>query len=173
MQQLKMVLGANSASKAMFPQGYSMRIFKPGDEEAWCMCCIDGELGVLECSKAQFDKIMTADPRVKLENIYLLIAPGGNVAGTITYQLGHTDDEAYIHMVGLEKRYWGQKLSLPLVNYAVNKIFEDSKTCIVLTTDDWRLSGIKTYLNAGFEPVADSEEAITRWKNVRERLCQK
>jgi len=170
MEQLKMRRDASPASKAIFPAGYSIRSFRPGDEDAWCRCCIDGELGLLECSKAQFDKIMTCDPCVKLENIYLLTAPDGNIAGTITYQSGHANDEGYIHMVGLAKSYWGKRLSLPLVNYAVAKIIEDNNTHIFLTTDDWRLAGIKTYLNAGFIPITDNDEMTTRWQNVRQKL---
>jgi len=170
MEQLKMERNANQAPAVIFPDGYTMRDFKPGDEEAWCACCIDGQLGVTEQTKTQFDKIMTTDPRVKTENIFLLIAPNGDAAGTITYQSGNTDDEGYIHMVGLDKKYRGKRLSLPLVNFAVNKIIEDSKKRILLTTDDWRLSGIKAYLNAGFSPMIECEETAERWSKVLEKL---
>jgi len=172
MGQLKMTRDARPTAEAVFPEGYYMRNFQPGDEASWCACCIDGSLGVTECNAEQFNKIMTTESRVKPENIYFLISPDGDVAGTATFQFGNAEDEGYLHMVGLDKRYWGKKLSLPLVNYVVNKIIEGGKSSIFLTTDDWRLAAIKSYFNADFVPVINDgdEEMIRRWADVTNKL---
>jgi len=44
-----MVRDASLAPEAVFPADYSIRTFRPGDKDAWCHCCIDGELGLSEC----------------------------------------------------------------------------------------------------------------------------
>jgi mycothiol synthase len=37
---------------------------------------------------------------------------------------------------------------------------------MALTTDDWRIPAIKTYLRLGFIPVVVHENQIKRWKDV-------
>ena len=39
-----------------------------------------------------------------------------------------------------------------------------------LTTDDWRLPAIKTYLNVGFKPDVSDDEFKARWEKVFEQI---
>jgi hypothetical protein len=45
------------------------------------------------------------------------------------------------------------KLAVPLNLYAVQKMIDDGKKKVILTTNDWRIPAIKTYLRADFIPV--------------------
>ena len=52
---------------------------------------------------------------------------------------------------------------------AVNALLEKGCVYVDLTTDDFRLPAIVTYLRMGFRPVIDTEETRERW----ERVCEK
>ena len=152
------------------PEGYSMRPFRPGEEEDWCRCCADGELGVAEISAAEFDRKMTSDDKVESRNIYFLVSPEEEIAGTVTYRHGASAKEGCVHMVGIVKSHRGKGLAAPMVNWAVREIIAGGNETICLSTDDWRLPAIKAYLNCGFEPCVSDEDTARRWEEVRLRL---
>ena len=169
MEQLLMIRNNNPASPINFPEGYYMRPYQPGDGTAWCECCLGGHLGIDEAGEDVFRKKMLEDETVNPSNIFFLISPSGEIAGTVTYQYGKKDTGT-IHMVAIKKEYQGLGLALPMNLYAVDKIVKDGKKGITLTTDDWRLPAIKSYLNAGFEPVYYMDGMEDRWKKVMEQL---
>ena len=170
MNQLKMKRNNSPIAAASFPEGFYMRAYQPGDGVGWCKCCIDGKLGVDELSEDVFARIMLNDKTVNPANIFFLISPTNEIAGSVTYQYSPKSDTGTIHMVGIEKSYRGMRLSLPMMLYAMQKILGDGKTTIDLSTDDWRLPAIKTYFNAWFEPDYYSDDMEERWQRVREQL---
>ncbi|MCL1793451.1 MAG: GNAT family N-acetyltransferase [Oscillospiraceae bacterium] len=173
MEQLKMLRESKIVDPAKFPEGYHMRSYigENGDGAAWCKCCLGGELGIEEASEAAFENKMLADKYVNPQNIFFLVSPMGEIAGTVTYQYTGDEDTGCIHMVAIEKSHQGKKLALPMILYAVQKILADGRKNIVLTTDDWRISAIKTYLRAGFCPVIGGDaEMEKRWKAVQNNI---
>ena len=169
MEQLKMMRDNKKTDVIVFPDGYFMRPYKnKSDGIGWCKCCIDGGLGVEEISESVFEEKMLKDKSVSPGNIFFLIAPNGDIAGTVTYQYTGEEDTGCIHMVAIEKNYQGKKLAVPLMLYAVQKIIGDGKKKIILTTDDWRIPAIKTYFKTGFKPVIKDGDTETenRWKGV-------
>ncbi|MCL2664062.1 MAG: GNAT family N-acetyltransferase [Defluviitaleaceae bacterium] len=169
MEQLIMTRGNNPPREVILPDGYGMRAFKDGDETEWCLCCMDGELGVGEASEKMFDEKMRSDPSVDLSRIYFL-TKGDEVAGTVTFQNKGEENEAYIHMVAIKKEYRGLGLSSGLINYALGRMREAGVKRVLLTTDSWRLAAIKTYLNCGFVPLINDGDVDTtmRWYEVLE-----
>ena len=172
MEQLSMLRGNEPVQDYSFPDGYYMRPYQPSlnDGCAWCECCIDGELSVTEISEEFFEKFMLNDPTVNPANIYFLISPTGEVAGTITYQYTKEEGLGRIHMVGVQKKYLGKRLSLPMSLYVVQKILDDGKARINLSTDDWRIPAIKTYLRAGFKPIYHHPDMEERWNKIKGEL---
>ncbi|MCL2462847.1 MAG: GNAT family N-acetyltransferase, partial [Defluviitaleaceae bacterium] len=172
MDQLKMARDNKPAEARELPEGFYFAGFGDGDWKSWCECCIDAQLGVAEVSRAEFERIMLSDGKVKPENIYFLRSPEGQAVGTVTYQYGDAPGEGYIHMVGIVKGFRGMGLSTPMIQYAVGKMLNGGVRVMYLTTDDWRLPAIKTYLNCGFEPVIREKDAemAQRWKNIMDRL---
>ena len=158
-----------------FPDGYYMRSYTQGDGIGWCKCCIDGSLGVEEISENVFEEKMLKDKSVNPENIFFLISPIGDIAGTVTYQYTNDKDTGCIHMVAIEKNYQGKGLAAPLMLYAVQKIIDDGKKEIILTTDDWRIPAIKTYCRTGFVPVIKpgDSDMENRWQEVMEKINNK
>ena len=170
MNQLKMVRNNTPVGYITFPEGYYMRPYREGDGPGWCECCVDGKLGVDEISEAVFKKIMLDDKTVNPQNIYFLISPSGEIAGTTTYQYNEEECAGTIHMVAITKKYLGKGLSLPMLLFVVQKIIDDGKELIYLSTDDWRLPAIKTYFKADFEPVYYLPDMKERWLNVHKLL---
>ena len=170
MEQLKMARDDSMVEEFSFPEGFYMRSYIKGDELGWCRCMIDGSLGVEEIKEEIFAKKMLKDKSVNPDNIFFLISPENEIAGSVTYQ--YTDDKTigFIHMVGIESRYLGRKLALPMHLYVIKKILDDGVKQIFLTTDDWRLPAIKVYLNAGFAPVLYQPDMEERWNQVMAKL---
>jgi len=170
MEQLKMVRDDTIVGEILFPEGFYMRSYEKGDELGWCSCMIDGSLGVDEIKAEVFEEKMLRDASVNPDNIFFLISPDNEVAGSVTYQ--YTDDKktGVIHMVGIDKRFQGRRLALPMHLYAIQRMLDDGVTQIYLTTDDWRLPAIKTYFNAGFKPVYYQPDMEKRWKQVKKAL---
>ena len=168
MEQLMMERDNRDTGSIIFPEGYYMRTYKKGDGMDWCKCCIGGSLGIDEISESAFENRMLNDKTVNPENIYFLVSPAGDISGTVTYQYTSEENTGCIHMVAIEKNYQGKKLALPLNLYAVQKIIDDGKRRIILTTDDWRIPAVKTYIRAGFTPVIKSgdTEMEKRWTDV-------
>nr|AGS53454.1 hypothetical protein [uncultured bacterium contig00027] len=165
-----MALDDTNIREICFPEGFFMRPYEEGDGTGWCECCIDGGLDVNEASEEVFEKKMLHDKSVNPKNIFFLISPLNEIAGTVTYQYTGDKDSANIHMVGIKKSYRGKHLALPMNLYVIQKIFEDGKKKIFLTTDDWRLPAIKVYLNAGFKPVYHMPDMEERWNDVMRKL---
>ena len=168
MEQLMMSRDDKEVGLIQFPAGYSMRSWQKGDETGWCKCCIDGRLGVEEISERAFEEKMLNDKTVNPNNIFFLISPAGEIAGTVTYQYTNDETTGCIHMVGIKKNHRGKGLAVSLNLYAVQKMIDDGKKRIILTTDDWRIPAIKTYLRAGFTPVIrpDDTDMENRWTAV-------
>jgi len=173
MEQLKMLRDNTMVEEFNFPEGFFMRSYNKGDELGWCRCMINGDLGVEEIKEEVFEEKMLKDKSVNPNNIFFLISSENEIAGTVTYQ--YTDDKAigFIHMVGIDPRYRGRKLALPMHLYVIKKMLEDSVEQIFLTTDDWRLPAIKVYLNAGFKPVFYQPDMEGRWNQVMAKLRMK
>ena len=176
MEQLMMSRDNKEIPRILIPEGYYMRgyINNNGDGEAWCKCCIDGSLGIDEISESAFENKMLKDKSVNPENIFFIVSPSGEIAGTTTYQYTDVQDTGCIHMVAVQKNHQGKKLSLPIILYAVQKMLDDGVKKIILTTDDWRIPAIKTYLNAGFLPVVKPGDIdmANRWTEVMKKIKQ-
>ena len=146
------------------PEGYSVRPYRDGDWAGWCRCLIGGGLGVTEIDKTKFDAIMAADKTVELKNILFLTAPDGRAVGTLTCQYRDDPGERNVHMFGVAEGYRGKGLSAPMLRYALRRMIAEGVRVFYLTTDDWRVPAIKTYLRCGFEPVIIGGDAADRWR---------
>ena len=81
------------------------------------------------------------------------------------------ESRALVHMVGTHPYAAGKGFSKYVVNACLEYMLAHEVKIAELTTDDFRLPAIKTYLELGFEPVIDDEEMESRWKAVMENLA--
>ena len=106
------------------------------------------------------------------EDIIYVYAPDGQMVATIC-AVKHGTDQGYIHMVATHPDSRGKGIGHAMLAYALEKLEARGCTYSVLTTDDFRLAAIKTYLDAGFRPVlwedAESDQRA-RWDAVIAQL---
>jgi len=126
--------------------------------------------------KASFDDrqdygMIERDPGCAPERVFFLRHARMDVA-TATAQL--KGGKGYIHMVGVHPAYAGMGCGRFVVLEAMKCLKGLGYSECHLTTDDFRLPAIKTYLSLGFEPRYDSgdEEMAARWKDVFAKLSQ-
>ena len=74
-------------------------------------------------------------------------------------------------MVSVHRDYRSRGLGNGLMALALRALAPREPRLIYLTTDDWRLPAIKSYLSAGFLPVIYGEgDKIDRWRAALQKL---
>ena len=164
-EQLKMYrLSTTPFTELTLPEGYSYSNYRnESDKLAWVECCKDG-LVADDADASVFDKRESAKPHINLEKDVFFLDYNGEHIGTCT-AVHHTDNnEGELHMVGMKTEFRGKGLGKYLNNIAVKKLLADGADYIVLTTDEWRLGAVKSYLSSGFQPVKYDIGMVTRWE---------
>ncbi len=94
------------------------------------------------------------------------------VVATASYQLKPTTTpkSGWVHYVGADPNHSGRGLGLAVVSQVLLEIFDAGHESALLTTDDFRLPAIRTYLKLGFEPDLIHESHFQRWQNVLDQL---
>lgn len=165
MRQLTMYRPPMPAPPVEPPAGWHIRSYKPGDGEAWCRCCQGGALGVEEApSEALFCRLMLSDPHILPENVFFIVDSEGQVGGTTTLYCPDEPEMGTIHMVAVGAHARGKGLSTPVCAAAIARGMALGRERITLTTDDFRIAAIRSYLKLGFLPVVDGWEMRRRWQ---------
>ena len=104
-----------------------------------------------------------------------IVLQAGNVVATASYQLKPVEfpESAWVHYVGADPAHSGKGLGLFVTWKVLHQAADAGRTDVYLTTDDWRLPAIRTYLKLGFEPDCRHESHDERWSEVFEALATK
>ena len=70
-------------------------------------------------------------------------------------------------MVACHEKYRGRGIGTLMNALAVWELKRNGMQTAYLTTDDWRIPAIKSYLRAGFTPDENTEEYVERWNAIR------
>lgn len=178
MEQLKMIRFFEDADDAQsptysVPEGFFIREATENDGADWCRCCLNGVLGVHECSFDVFKEKMLDDSTVSVDNIFMICDSNGTVAGTATARRpteNHYEGIGILHMVAVADEYKGKGLAGPVCEAAVNRVKSMGYRGCYLSTDDFRLPAIKTYLKLSFIPIITDDEMRARWEKVLAQL---
>ena len=119
-----------------------------------------------------FKRLMT-DHLGFCEDKCFFLTVDGAPAATITVITDKENREGYVHMVSCKPEFRGRGLGT-LMNDIVLDVFKsEGMRSAYLTTDDWRIPAIKSYLRAGFEPDTESEpDFAERWAKIFEKIKQ-
>jgi len=116
--------------------------------------------------RAFYDRAMTARSLYDPNDFFLLTA-AGIPAATVTVICDMEKKEGYIHMVACKPAFRGRGLGHLLNNLALYTLKTRGMQSAWLTTDDWRIPAIRTYLKAGFRPDTQSQPDFSdRWQNI-------
>ena len=107
------------------------------------------------------------------EDKNFFIVSDGEPAATLTVVCHPENMEGYIHMVACKEKFRGRGFGTLLNNLALKVLKDEGMETAYLTTDDWRIPAIKSYLRTGFVPVIPDGDMDARWKAVFEKINSK
>ena len=176
MQQLKMqAFTADRAEERKLPLGYFFEGFNDSEKDVadWKAIMSESPFLALEdpdaCYQAMIVKFPDCNPK---QDIWFVCNEKGERVASIT-MITHSDGSGYVHMVKAKLSEQGKGIGHAMVRYALRVFAERGVDRVVLTTDDFRVAAIKTYLDAGFVPVIykDPESDMQqRWDAVLKKL---
>lgn len=167
MAQLKMYyLTGSPVPEIALPEGYSYASFDPEkDVHAWCECLRNGRLiDGREDEQAYADEIETFSGGAVIPetDIHFLDYLGEHV-GTATGFVLPGGQAGDMHQVGIREDFRGKGLAKYLCNVVLRSLSARGVRYISLTTDEFRKGAVKSYLTAGFLPVAYDTGMEERW----------
>ena len=150
------------------PAGYSVRTYRPGDEEGWIE--LIHRAGFKRWTRRHFDEFMDAPER--RQGSHLVEHDGLLVAATFASCYRRESRLGSVDYVVCLPEYRGRRLGR-LTTVAVMKyLFERDYESVVLSTDDDRWPALKIYSEIGFRPVINRIDMAARWRDVRSQLGQ-
>ncbi len=173
MKQLKMRrLGAPVQPRAL-PDGYAYEFYSGSAEQItdWLELC-HGAL-IPDKSENWFTSTILEYPDLcPMQDLFFVVEQRTGKRVATTAAVCHRQ-EGYIHMVAAAPEVRGRGIGHAMLRYALAMLEERGCTYTVLTTDDFRLAAIKTYLDAGFAPVIEHDpesDVSQRWEHVLTEL---
>ena len=151
------------------PADYEIRTYIPGDAENWeRIITISFDR---EDDPIRFEEVMESDPAFSSERIFFVICNSEAVAtASAYYRDAQFPDKGMLHYVGVLPGHTGKKLGYWVSLVALHRMTAEGRQGAWLSTDDFRLPAIKTYLNLGFQPFLVDENQSQRWKRVFSEL---
>lgn len=152
------------------PEGFSVRNFRPGDEESWIAIHQNAD-ELLDVTRATFDEAFGYDAEALKDRCFFLVAPDGHDVGTGTawYCTRRGLPYGRVHWICMVKEYQGRGLAKPLLSTVMKRLARSHDRGF-LDTSTGRIPAIGLYLKFGFVPIIDSHEAAEAWRYVATRL---
>lgn len=168
MSQLKMYRFAGTpVNNDPLPEGYSFSKYKSeADIPGWIACCAQGSLIDENAGEKPFvDRIIEQDYCEPMNDVLFLDYNGEHIGTSTTITHDGVGD---LHMVSIRSDFRGKGLAKYL-NAETSRIFDARGVKYTyLTTDEFRLGAVKSYLDAGYLPVEYSVGMQDRWEAVLE-----
>ena len=138
------------------------------DIMGWIETCADG-LSTASWTPADFQRAMLEPEGLAPEQIFVVKDVSGRVVATAT-AWQKAPDKGYLHMVSARPECRGMHLGAIVVKAVMDWFAAHGVAEIMLTTDDFRLPAIKTYLHLGFLPDLYDFDMADRWKAIYRKL---
>lgn len=142
--------------------GYMCRSFQPGDAVHWEKIINDSFGGTHD-----FKQEMQDDQAYKPERVKFICFQDSPVATASAWHLpANSEAVGTLHMVGILKANGGHGLGAQVCLAALGQMKIEGRQFATLTTDDFRVPAIKTYLRLGFMPMLTHESHQKRWYDI-------
>ncbi|MBS7358976.1 MAG: GNAT family N-acetyltransferase [Oscillospiraceae bacterium] len=168
MTHLKMYwLKGTPIKKFTLPDGYSFSYYDETKESEMydLLECWKNGLAPDDADKETFDYRITNHKDTTAGDIIFLDYNGEHI-GTVTAVYHPEENIGEFHMVGIRKDFRGKGLGKYLNQIALEKLETQGVDYIYLTTHEWRIGAVKSYLSCGFKPVLYDDNMEYRWSNV-------
>lgn len=150
------------------PQGYRIRYYRDGDEELLTPIfqqCFDPGWNPDRILKTFLEETLWSPLRM------CVLTCGEEVVGTATaWEDPRRPAHGQLHYLAVLPAHRGRHLGTALAARVLELLREMGYPDVWLTTDDFRLPAIRTYLSLGFEPVLRDAGHVERWEIVRHKL---
>ncbi len=154
-----------SRQAGTLPAGVSLHTHRAGDEAAWERI-IERSFGSHYSFEDWLPRFGVYDPSY----VFYLTKDGIDVATTSAVEQANFSGEGWLHMVGADPAAQGLGLSRHVVLAALYSFYARGYQSVVLSTDDFRIPAICTYLRLGFEPVMSHESHPARWEEIYRKI---
>ena len=147
--------------------GYGFRTYRSGDEGAWLDTLTTGDFG--EWDRARLDR-MLAGERAPLPPAGVVFATSNDVPiGVANLFIYEWSGGPYSELgwVAVRPEHRGRGLAYEVCRRGLLFAKSLKHHYTYLTTEDFRLSAIKTYLRLGFEPEITEPDHRARWDELR------
>lgn len=153
--------------ESKFPEFYddiSYRRFNGSAEDidTWVDICRNG-LGSAEDGPEKYDACMLGRKGYKPTDTFFVLKDGYPV-GTVTAIVYDDDKMGYLHMVAARKEFCGLGIGNYMNEIANAEFYSRGAKAAYLTTDEFRVPAIKSYLKAGYLPVQYDVGMKERWE---------
>lgn len=112
-----------------------------------------------------FYKCMNPHPEYREDNTFFIVE-GNDPVASVTVICNDKTKSGYIHMVACKEYARGKGYGAILNDIALYVLKSEKMKTAYLTTDDWRIPAIKSYLRAGFTPDRSTEDFVERWDAI-------
>jgi mycothiol synthase len=151
------------------PAGYILRSYQAGDAAAWnaiLTASFQADPG-----RFDFNVIMRNDPSFRPERLLFACHEGTPVAVSAAfYSPSHMPNGSRIHYVGVLPSHQGKQLGYHVCLACLHQMRKEGRKGAFLSTDDFRLPAIVTYLRLGFRPLLVHDNQRSRWPAIFDRL---
>ena len=167
MEQLLMYHRMDAFAEHPVPEGFFVRKFRPGEERIWVEINKCGIFGPDVGMDGWENSVLKIAGLVPERDILFATRADDVPVATLTAYV-RDDGFGAIHMVSARESVRGRGIGKALLSAGMKRLREAVPPPPItrLSTDDWRLPAIKCYLDAGFRPVAVSEDMPGRWRKV-------
>lgn len=148
-----------NAVDPVLPEGYSLRMFAPGDRDAWCAVETSvAEFPDIDKARVYFEKDSAPFADELPRRCVFACAPDGTPVATATawWSKGTAERLAMVHWVSVHPEHQGKGLGRAVMS-RVLQLFEtlEPDRPIMLHTQTWSHIAVRMYLSLGFCPLAD------------------
>jgi mycothiol synthase len=169
MSQLRMEkCDLDNVPEVALPKGYRLRTYQAGDEVGIARIYEASVLGN-ERPEDVRERIIQ-HPCFTPERLFLVEHEGELVGTAAAWIEDDTPPVGYLHMVGVLPLHRGKHLGLALTVVAIRFNAMEGFRKQRLSTDDWRESALRMYLDLGYYPLLTDDTHPERWAVLAKKL---
>ena len=152
----------------VMPNSYTIRLYKPGDEEAWLRIEREAEKH-FPITDDLFDDQFSSSPELLGERQFYICNGDGKEIGTATAWFNNDHNGSVyglVHWVAIVPDEHGKGLGNPLMTAVCNRLKESGYKRAYLNTSTVRIPAISLYLKFGFVPEIRNDRDRQVWEHV-------